>query len=511
MAASEAASSSRPTDSTHDAYIASLVPPTTAEFREIAQIQAQKEEEIHRKMQEQKMLSSDQALLLDEQGQDAAARMIQRTFRGYRARREMNGYSINPTTRWTALLHDAQFREVHRPRPRPLSQAGSATAEMHPSSAGARQSWRKAGLTVLRAAHDDTDSESDSEVENAEEANPEDKAARRQKRQIDNAKRRAEALIMDRPYFLEMIDLKHRYASNLQVYHEQWKRSDTQENFFCWLDYGAGRNVELDACPREQLEREQVRYLSLEERQYYLVKFDAEGRLCWNKNGARIDTTEQFKDSIHGIVPADDTTPAFRSTANSLADDSGSDSDSSAESKREADRAAKYATPGFDNATGVKKIHHLSTSTVINKLLRKSVRKNCWIFIVDTKFRLYVGLKDSGAFQHSSFLQGRRISAAGLIKVKNGRLESLSPLSGHYRPPSSNFRAFLKSLKKEGVDMSHLTISKSYVVLVGLETYIKTTKKSKSFVQKLLRTKEKSADTKPAQNAMEKLSLKSDE
>ncbi len=108
-------------------------------------------------------------------------------------------------------------------------------------------------------------------------------------------------------------------------------------------------------------------------------------------------------------------------------------------------------------------------------------------------------------------MQGRRISAAGLIKVKNGRLESLSPLSGHYRPPSSNFRAFLKSLKKEGVDMSHLTISKSYVVLVGLETYIKTTKKSKSFVQKLLRTKEKSADTKPAQNAMEKLSLKSDE
>ncbi|KAJ3486107.1 hypothetical protein NLG97_g6678 [Lecanicillium saksenae] len=309
-------------------------------------------------------------------------------------------------------------------------------------------------------------------------------------------------------YFLEMIDAKHRYGSNLRYYHEEWQRSNSHENFLYWLDHGAGRNIELEACPREQLEREQVRYLSREERQYYLVKVDAEGRLCWAKNGARIDTTVQFKDSIHGIVPADDTTPAFRPTANPLADNSDSDSDSSMESRLEAERAARYATPEFDNATGLKKIHQLSTSTIINKLMRKSVRPNCWIFVADTNFRLYVGLKESGSFQHSSFLQGGRISAAGLIKIKNGRLQSLSPLSGHYRPPSSNFRAFLQSMKAEGVDMGHLTISKSYAVLLGLETYVKTTKKSKKLVDRLLRTKNKADDSKPAQKAMEKLSIK---
>lgn len=47
----------------------------------------------------------------------------------------------------------------------------------------------------------------------------------------------------------------------------------------------------------------------------------------------------------------------------------------------------------------------------------------------------------------------------------------MSPLSGHYRPPANNFRKFVKSLKEAGVDMSHVSISKSYAILVGLEAY----------------------------------------
>ncbi|OAA62257.1 IQ calmodulin-binding protein [Cordyceps fumosorosea ARSEF 2679] len=457
------------------------------------------------------MLPADSAHPLDEHGQDAAARVIQKTFRGYRARREMDGFSINPSTRWAAAVRDAQFRETNRPRPRPVSQAATVARETLPPAAGARQNWRKVGMVAFRAGHDASDSESDSDSESTNGTTPEDKAAKRQKRQADNAKRRTEALTMGLQYFLELIDVKHRYGANLKVYHEEWKKSEAQENFFYWLDYGAGHELNMEACPREQLERERVRYLSREERQYYLVKIDTEGRLCWAKNGARIDTTELFKDSIHGIVPADDTTPAFTPSAKHLTDNSDSDSDSSLESRREAERAAKYATPEFDNASGVKKIHHLSTSTIINKLLRKTISKNCWIFVADTNFRLYVGLKDSGAFQHSSFLQGGRISAAGLIKIKNGRLQSLSPLSGHYRPPSSNFRAFLHSLKAEGVDTSHLTISKSYAVLLGLETYIKTTKMSKSFVDKLLQKKPKESDARLAQKAMKKLDIKGGE
>jgi hypothetical protein len=244
-----------------------------------------------------------------------------------------------------------------------------------------------------------------------------------------------------------MVDLKHRYGSNLRTYHEEWKKSDTNENFFYWLDYGEGRFIDCAGCPRERLDREQVRYLSKEERLDYLVKIDKEGRLCWAKNGVRIDTTEKYKDSIHGIVPDTDNTPPFR-PAEAEAATGLQDHTTTSESEHEsgehesggtAARADNYATPDFDKSKGVKKIKHVSAATIFNKLLRGSVKKNTWIFVADTSFRLYVGIKQSGAFQHSSFLHGSRISAAGLIKVQNGKLSKLSPLSGHYRPPGTHF------------------------------------------------------------------------
>lgn len=43
----------------------------------------------------------------------------------------------------------------------------------------------------------------------------------------------------------------------------------------------------------------------------YLVKIDKEGRMCWVKNGERISTSMDYKDSVDGIVPKDDSTPAY--------------------------------------------------------------------------------------------------------------------------------------------------------------------------------------------------------
>lgn len=44
-----------------------------------------------------------------------------------------------------------------------------------------------------------------------------------------------------------------------------------------------------------------------------------------------------------------------------------------------------------------------------------------------------VGSAETGYFQHSSFLAGGMVTSAGLIKVKEGQIRSISPLSGHYR------------------------------------------------------------------------------
>lgn len=461
-----------------------------------------------------------------------AATLIQKTYRGYKTRREMKGLGLDADTRWTHAIREMRFRDMVQPRgkddvPVPIgteaTQEGLGTDndDAKRKSYSARYKWRKVATIAARAAADmddeptsssSSDSDSDSGLSTSEK-----RRIAHEKREEAKARRRKDARVMGLQYFLEMVDLKHRYGSNLRTYHEEWKKADTNEPFFYWLDFGEGCNLDMASCPRERLDREQVRYLSREERQHYLVQVDAEGRLCWAKNGKRIDTTEQWKDSIHGIVLVDDPTPAFRpkstdpnqakphsceasssraSSSGSSRSSGGGDGDgdgvsNASSTELEAARAAKYASPGFTDAKGYKKVTHLSASTIFNTLLRKSVRKNTWIFVADTSFRLYVGIKDSGAFQHSSFVQGSRISAAGLIKIKNGRLASLSPLSGHYRPPASNFRAFVRSLKEEGVDMSHVSISKSYAVLVGLEMYMKTQQKGKRLLKKVAHRKDK--------------------
>jgi len=105
----------------------------------------------------------------------------------------------------------------------------------------------------------------------------------------------------------------------------------------------------------------------------------------------------------------------------------------------------------------------------MNRLLRKTTKKNTWIYVTDRRYRLYLGIKQSGAFQHSSFLRGGRVTGAGLMQVSQGKLKKLNPLSGHYRCSSKHFRAFLQVLRDSGVDMSDVHVSRSYAVLVGVE------------------------------------------
>lgn len=428
-------------------YMDSLEVPTREMVERINDVQEQKEEESMRR----RMAVDD--VDLNDPEKVRAAGLIQRNYRGHRERRMLNGMSLDPSSRWVEAIKEAQYRNLLQPRPRNSIDGNENTVESPTGSvpsrgswghqrhgSAAKQNWKKVGLIARRAGGDE-DPDSDEESTSEENLPDDEREARRKRRMEQRLERQRAAKIMDLQYFLEMVDLKHRYGSNLRTYHQEWKKADTNENFFYWLDHGEGRLIDCQGCSRERLEKERVRYLSREERLNYLVKINKDGRLCWAKNGMLIDTTVKYKDSIHGIVPTEDSTPAYApapvedggySDGHSSSDAS-STSDSDSESQ---DRAAnKYITPEFDNARGLKKIRHVSAATIFNKMLRGSVTKNTWIFVADTSFRLYVGIKQSGAFQHSSFLHGARISAAGSIKIKNGRLTKLSPLSGHYRPP----------------------------------------------------------------------------
>ena len=302
---------------------------------------------------------------------------------------------------------------------------------------------------------------------------------------------------MDLSYFLEMVDVKHRYGSNLRKYHQAWKEAPTNENFFYWLDEGEGKNVALEKCSRERLESMQVRYLGREERMYYEVIVDKGGKLCWRKDGVRVDTSDKWKDSIHGIVKLDDPTPPwahrsapFRGSSESSGFSSDDEPDVPSPTSlpppkalpKEKREEPEVASPPTSPTTSVPHRHttfhnlfHSKTAPPKTETKKeKKKQKQIWIFVADTNNNLYIGIKQSGAFQHSSFLRGSRISAAGLITVRDGQLQILQPRSGHYRTPSHNLHIFIKSLQGRGVDMSITAVGGTYAAMVGIETYMKT-------------------------------------
>lgn len=77
-----------------------------------------------------------------------------------------------------------------------------------------------------------------------------------------------------------------------------------------------------------------------------------------------------------------------------------------------------------------------------------------WIFVLSTSKTLYVGKKQKGTFQHSSFLAGGATSAAGRLVVANGILKAVWPHSGHYRPTPENFQEFVSFLRENNVGLT---------------------------------------------------------
>lgn len=430
-----------PPSPNHAAHHHPAVMSSTANNPSIAATQENKQQEIDAKYNNH----------AHDQRETDAARVLQRTYRGYRERRQLAGLSLDPSTRWTEAIKEAQYRELTRPRPR----TSDSTQELEDGDdrrSEARKSWRRVGGIARRAGGND-------QADGGPSPGDGDTNER-----VDEQKRTKSTQIMDLSYFLEMVDLNHRYGSNLRKYHAEWKRRGTRENFFYWLDHGDGKELSLENCSRERLDSMRVRYLSKEERLNYLTMVDGQGRLCWKKNGIRIDTSVEWKDSAIGIVPIDDKTPTYSendaaAAAGALANPS-SDADSAGSSGDETSKSEKKTT-------------EVPPGVILNRLVRKFSTKSQWIFVADTSFNLYVGIKQSGAFQHSSFLHGSRISSAGLIKIRDGKIRLLQPRSGHYRPPASNFLAFIHALRAKGVDMSATSFSASYAALIGIEGYMK--------------------------------------
>nr|GME10288.1 IQ domain-containing protein IQM4-like [Ipomoea batatas] len=86
----------------------------------------------------------------------------------------------------------------------------------------------------------------------------------------------------------------------------------------------------------------------------------------------------------------------------------------------------------------------------------ETIEGSKWIFVLSTSRTLYVGQKKKGVFQHSSFLAGAAITAAGRLVAHRGVLEAIWPYSGHYHPTEENFQEFISFLKEHLVDLSNV-------------------------------------------------------
>ncbi|PPS11250.1 hypothetical protein GOBAR_AA09376 [Gossypium barbadense] len=84
-----------------------------------------------------------------------------------------------------------------------------------------------------------------------------------------------------------------------------------------------------------------------------------------------------------------------------------------------------------------------------------------WIFVLSAFKTLYVGMKNKGTFQHSSFLAGGATLAAGRLVVEDGVLKAIWPHSGHYLPTEENFQEFVSFLQEHEVDLTNVEQSPS--------------------------------------------------
>jgi len=115
-------------------------------------------------------------------------------------------------------------------------------------------------------------------------------------------------------------------------------------------------------------------------------------------------------------------------------------------------------------------------------VLKKTLRKPKWIYVADMDYNIFVGIKQTGTFQHSSFFAGS-VSSAGLLTVEDGVVTSLRPHSGHYRTNIPFFESFVKRISERGLDLHRVHITKEEAVLWGTAHWGKFSHSKGNFVK----------------------------
>jgi hypothetical protein len=81
-----------------------------------------------------------------------------------------------------------------------------------------------------------------------------------------------------------------------------------------------------------------------------------------------------------------------------------------------------------------------------------------FLFVMDGEGRIYVAKGEEGKFQHSSFLAGGPVAAAGEVAVYDGKLKFVVDKTGHYKTGQEHLDQFLAELSDRGADVNKITV-----------------------------------------------------
>ncbi|EEB93524.1 hypothetical protein MPER_07802, partial [Moniliophthora perniciosa FA553] len=150
-----------------------------------------------------------------------------------------------------------------------------------------------------------------------------------------------------------------------------------------------------------------IAYLSSEQRLNYLVIIDKEGKLRWARNNELVDTTPgHWKDSGDGsgIVPED-------LPERSIQERDSFESSLSSSSSLDSNAAMHYVDqPKGKYAWSRALRKYFTPRGILNRLLRKTVQRNTWIWVTDRN----CGLSDCGSRGGLVTSAGTTVSGSGL-------------------------------------------------------------------------------------------------
>lgn len=112
----------------------------------------------------------------------------------------------------------------------------------------------------------------------------------------------------------------------------------------------------------------------------------------------------------------------------------------------------RYLTPCELKRAQVTVQNGVMIEKATRELLQCCDPKEKYLFAIDLDKNFYVA-KESDGCSHSSFTHGYPVLGAGIVKVENGKLLSLSLESGHYLPSLETGHTILRCFMEMGLDL----------------------------------------------------------